>query len=154
MFSFSCFITKMKPIIFSINSQPAPLNLQLNASISGSNDYMTSDNGQIQSMENQYHHLDETESTPQRILVDDDEVARMDAEQIPEPIPADIIDVIVPNDNAVFVVDELVASKMSTRNINEQSMTSNTTLREMEVSSEVHASDESTTPRNLSRQSR
>jgi len=49
-------------------------------------------------------------TTPRRIPVEDDEVARMDAEQIPEPIPADIMDVAVPNDNAVFVVDELITS--------------------------------------------
>jgi hypothetical protein len=54
----------------------------------------------------------------------------MDAEQIPEPIPTDITDVVaVPNDNAIFVVDELVSNtttpKISTTtNIDEQSIIS------------------------------
>jgi hypothetical protein len=53
----------------------------------------------------------------------------MDAEQIPEPIPADITDVAVANDNAVFVIDELVSNTTTptiliTTNIDEQSMIS------------------------------
>jgi hypothetical protein len=92
---------------------------------------VTLDSDRLQSGQN--HHPIESESnitTPRRIPVDDDEVARMDAEQIPEPIPADITDITVPNDNAVFVIDELVSNttnvKISTTiiNLNEQSMIS------------------------------
>ena len=150
------FLYHKKTSFFSV-----PSNVQLNASISGSSDYISLDNDRMQSTQNQYHHHNETESnvtTPRHIPVDDDEVARMDAEQIPEPIPADITDVVVPNDNAIFAVDELIsnteAPKIPLRNIDEQSTTSNVTLREMETSSEVQENDESTITRNLRRQSR
>lgn len=96
---------------FSINGHPIPYNLQLNTSISSSSDYITldSDRGRLGQ---RYHPLgsESNGTTPRRIPIDDDEVARMDAEQIPEPIPADITDIPVPNDNAVFVVDELISS--------------------------------------------
>ena len=97
------------------------------------------------------------ETTPGRILIDD-EVARMDAEQIPEPIPADITDVAVPNDNAVFVIDELVSNrdvpKIPSSNIDEQSITSDATSRGIDASSEVHENDELTSSRGSCRQSR
>jgi hypothetical protein len=89
------------------------------------------DSDRLQSGQN-YHPV-ESESnitTPRRIPVDDDEVARMDAEQIPEPIPGDITDITVPNDNAVFVIDELISSTTGPKipitmsGINEQSITS------------------------------
>jgi len=84
-------------------------------------------------------------TTPRRIPVEDDEVARMDAEQIPERIPTDITDVAIPNDNAVFVVDELLSSTVppqisSTINIDEQSI--------------ISENDESIITKNSRRQSR
>jgi hypothetical protein len=135
--------TKHNLIIFSITDQPVSSSLQFNASISGSSDYITLDSDRI-------HYPIRTESneaTPRRIPMDDDEVARMDAEQIPEPIPADITDVAVPNDNAIFVMDDLVSSthipKILSSNIDEHSF-----------SSDVHENDELTSLRNPRRQSR
>jgi hypothetical protein len=142
-----CFYSVQTNLVFSINGHPVPSNLQLNASISGSSDYVTLDSDRLQSGQN-YHPI-ESESnvtTPRRIPIDDDEVARMDAEQIPEPIPADITDIPVPNDNAVFVVDELVSNATTPKipmiitNLNEQSMNSE--------------NDESIITRSLRKQSR
>lgn len=98
-------------MIFSINGHPVPSNLQLNTSISSSSDYITLDSDRMQ-LGQSYHPIgsESNDTTPRRIPIDDDEVARMDAEQIPEPIPGDITDVTVANDNAVFVMDELVSS--------------------------------------------
>jgi hypothetical protein len=151
--------TKHYLIIFSINDQPVSSNLQLNASISGSSDYVTLDSDRMPSTHHHHHPIqsESNETTPRRILIDD-EVARMDAEQIPEPIPADITDVAVPNDNAIFVVDELVSTrdvpKISSSNIDEQSIISDATSREIDASSEVHENDELTSTRSSRRPSR
>lgn len=61
----------------------------------------TTDNHQEDSIESQ-----STDTTPRRISIDDDEVARMDAEQIAETIPTDITNVSLTNDNAIFTVDD------------------------------------------------
>lgn len=128
-------------MIFSINGHPVPLNLQLNASISSSSDYVTLDSDRVQ-LGQRYHPIgsESNVTTPRQIPIDDDEVARMDAEQIPEPIPADIVDVAVPNDNAVFVMEELVTSTTPTKiprtiNDDEQSMESDNQLSTIAKSS-------------------
>ena len=103
-------------MMFSTNGHPVPSNLQLNTSISSSSDYVTLDSDRMR-LGQSYHPIgsESNATTPRQIPIDDDEVARMDAEQIPEPIPADITDVAVPNDNAVFVVDELVSDVTPTK---------------------------------------
>ncbi len=85
-------------------------------------------------------------TTPRPIPIVDDEVARMDAEQIPEPIPADITDVAVPNDNAVFVIDELVSNTITPNILT-------TTIHHQEHSI-ISENDESISTRNSYRQAR
>ncbi|CAF1228584.1 unnamed protein product [Adineta steineri] len=141
----------------SNSDQPISSSFQVNRSINGSNDYIISDNEHIQSIQNNYHHLpneiDFITTTPTRIAVDDDEVARMDAEQIPEPIPADITDVTVPNDNAMFIVDESISNtntpEIPTNSIDQQSIASN-----IASCSETYENDDSIAWKNIRRQSR
>jgi hypothetical protein len=129
-------------------------DLRLNASMSGSSDYVTLD---IQANESRHHpiQIESIVGTPSLINVDHDEAARMDAEQNSEHLPADITDVAVPNDNAVFVIDESISNTdipiISTTNIDEQSDTSDVSLHEMNGSSDVHDNDEQTMQRRTSR---
>lgn len=93
------------------------------------------------------------------IAIDDDEVARMDAEQIPESVPADLTDITAPNDNAVFAVEELVsntaAPSMMAIPTEEPSMTFDITLCDIRASSETHDHHASSvTPRASQNQSR
>lgn len=131
-----------------MNGQLISSNHQLNTSISGSSDYVTLDSDRIQSTQNHHYHPIESESnvtTPRRIPVDDDEVARMDAEQIPEPIPADVTDVAVQNDNAVFIVDESVS------NLTPPKILTQTIIDEQSTTSENNESIITKSPRRQSR---
>jgi hypothetical protein len=125
------FLEKIEPT-FSTNGPPVSSSVQLNASISGSSDHVTLDSNPLSST--QHHYQTETESavvTPSVIAIEDDEVARMDAEQIPESVPADLADITAPNDNAVFAIEELVsntyAPPMTSTQTADSSVTSNVT---------------------------
>ena len=121
-----------------------PNNHQVNASISGSSDYVTLDSDQVESNQQHYSLQADSNSVMSRLLtVQYDEAARMDAEQIPEPLPADITDVAVPNDNAVFVLDESVSHKSipyipRTTDVEDQSMASNGISNGMDASLDSH----------------
>ena len=153
------FLRTIEPT-FSTNGPPASSSAQLNASISGSSDHVTLDSNPLSSTQN--HYPTETESavvTPSVIAIDDDEVARMDAEQIPESVPADLTDITVPNDNAVFAVEELVsntaAPSTAAMSTEEPTMISDVTRCDIRASSETpdhHASF--VTPRHSQNQSR
>ena len=146
--------------MFSNNEPPASSSLQLNASISGSSDHVTLDSNPLSSTQNHYPiETDSIVATPSVIAIDDDEVARMDAEQIPESVPGDLTDVSAPNDNAVFAVEEsgsnTDAPPMMSTETEEKSVLSDVTLRDAEASSETRDHHESSITRSdLQNQSR
>ena len=123
---------------------PIVNNHQANASISGSSDYVTLDSDHVESNQNHYSLQTDSNSVMSRLLtVQYDEAARMDAEQIPEPLPADITDVAVPIDNAVFALDESVSHKAipripTTTEVEDQSMASNGLSHGMDASLDSH----------------
>ena len=130
-----------------------PSNHQVNASISGSSDYVTLDSDHVESNQQHYSLQADSNSVMSRLLtVQYDEAARMDAEQIPEPLPADITDVAVPNDNAVFVLDESISHKSipyipTTTDVEDQSMASNGISNGMDASLDSHQDHEQSSER-------
>ena len=134
-----------------------PSNHQVNASISGSSDYVTLDSDHMESNQNHYSLQTDSNSVMSRLLtVQYDEAARMDAEQIPEPMPADIADVAVPNDNAVFVLDESVSHTAiahipTATDVEDQSMTSNGISNGMDASLDSHQDPEQSSERRRGR---
>lgn len=90
---------------------PTSSSLQANISVTNSSDHVTSDSNPVPSVQEPFCHETESlvETATRVVTIEDDEAARMDAEQTPEHVPVDVEDIPVPSDNAIFVADELMS---------------------------------------------
>lgn len=125
----------------------------MNASVSSPSDHLTLDSNPLASV--QEPSCPEIEAivttAPRVVAIEDDEAARMDAEQTPEHVPVDLEDIPVAGDNAVFVVDELVSGnhhgdENAVRRI--EQVTS--TTHDGDVLTEIHDNEESPAKRRRS----
>jgi hypothetical protein len=122
----------------------------LTTSVSDSNDHLTSDSSLLSSNQHQYPiEISSSLVMPRLIPIEDDEAARMDAEQTPERVPVGLPDVTIPNDNAVFVIEELVTMNKSAqtlpKSLEQQSHISDTVSCDVNTSLDMQNDHESIT---------